>query len=91
MPYLDRSAVLTIMHNKLNMTCDGKEIILPPASEDPPPLSFFYSPEIGRTITDPDEIRTAELATMPLDSWLKCIRMTMIPIFTSKQLRLITP
>lgn len=41
-------------------------------------------------LTDPDEIRTAELATMPLDSWLKCIRMTMIPIFTSKQLRLIT-
>lgn len=72
------------------MTCDGKEIILPPASEDPPPLSFFYSPEIGRAITDPDEIRTAELATMPLDSWLKRIRMTMIPIFTSKQLRLIT-
>ena len=72
------------------MTCDGKEIILPPASEDPPPLSFFYSPEIGRAITDPDEIRIAEFATMPLDSWLKCIRMTMIPIFTSKQLRLIT-
>ena len=72
------------------MTCDGKEITLPPASY-PPPLSFFYSPEIGRTITDPVEIRTAELATMPLDSWLKCIRMTMIPIFTSKQLRLITP
>lgn len=41
-------------------------------------------------LTDPDEIRTAELATMPLDSWLKCIRMAMIPIFTSKQLRLIT-
>lgn len=42
-------------------------------------------------LTDPVEIRIAELATMPLDSWLKCIRMTMIPIFTSKQLRLITP
>lgn len=41
-------------------------------------------------LTDPNEIRTAELATMPLDSWLKCIRMTMIPIFTSKQLILIT-
>lgn len=75
---------------KYFMTSDGKEIILPPASEDPPSLSFFYSPEIGRAITDPVEIRTAELATMPLDSWLKCIRMTMIPIFTSKQLRLIT-
>lgn len=41
-------------------------------------------------LTDPDEIRTAELATMPLDSWLKCIRIMMTPIFTSKQLRLIT-
>ena len=75
---------------KYFMTSDGKKIALPPASEDPPPLSFFYSPDIGRAITDPDEIRTAELATMPLDSWLKCIRMTMIQIFTSKQLRLIT-
>lgn len=51
---------------------------------------LFYSHEIGRVLTDPAEIRIAELATMPLDSWLKCIRMTMIPIFTSKQLRLIT-
>ena len=64
---------------------NGKKFHIPAKGE-----GLFYSPEIGRTITDPVEIRIAELATMPLDSWLKCIRMTMIPIFTSKQLRLIT-
>ena len=50
----------------------------------------FYSPEIGREITDPDEIRIAVLATTSIDYWLKCIRITQMPIFTSKQLRLIT-
>lgn len=64
---------------------NGKKIHIPAKGED-----LYYSPEIGRTITDPDEIRIAELATIPLDSWLKCIRIMMTPIFTSKQLRLIT-
>lgn len=64
---------------------NGKKIHIPAKGED-----LFYSSEIGRVLTDPAEIRIAEIATMPLDSWLKCIRMTMIPIFTSKQLRLIT-
>lgn len=64
---------------------NGKKVHIPAKGE-----GLYYSPEIGRTITDPAEIRIAELATMPLDSWLKCIRMTMIPIFTSKQLILIT-
>lgn len=64
---------------------NGKKIHIPAKGED-----RYYSSEIGRVLTDPAEIRVAELATMPLNSWLKCIRMTMIPIFTSKQLRLIT-
>lgn len=72
------------------MTSDGKKITLPPASEDPPSLICYYSPEIGRAITDPVEVGVAELATMPLDSWLKCIKITQMPIFTSRQLRLIT-
>ena len=64
---------------------NGKKIHIPAKGED-----LYYSTEIGRALTDHAEIRVAELATMPLDSWLKCIRMTTIPIFTSKQLRLIT-
>lgn len=66
---------------------NGKKFRIPAKDE----WLGYYSPEIGRMITDPVEIRIAELATMPLDSWLKCIRMTMIPIFTSKQLKLTTP
>lgn len=72
------------------MTSDGKKITLPPASEDPPSLSCFYSPEIGREITDPDETRIAVLATTSIEYWLKCIRITQMPIFTSRQLELIT-
>lgn len=64
---------------------NGKKIHIPAKGED-----LYYSSEIGRALTDPVEIRIAELATMPLDSWLKCIRIMMTPIFTSKQLRLIT-
>ena len=64
---------------------NGKKIHIPAKGED-----LYYSSEIGRALTDPDEIRTAELATMPLDNWLKCIRIMMTPVFTSKQLRLIT-
>ena len=63
---------------------NGKKFLIPVKGD-----GFYYSPEIGRAITDPVEIRIAEYATMPLDSWQQCIRITQIPIFTSKQWRLI--
>lgn len=65
---------------------NGKKFRIPAKGEL---CGSFHSPEIGREITDPDEIRIAVLATTSINYWLKCIRMTMIPIFTSKQLRLI--
>lgn len=65
---------------------NGKKFRIPAKGEL---CGFFQSPEIGRAITDPVEIRIAEYATMPLDSWQQCIRITQIPIFTSKQWRLI--
>lgn len=72
----------------------GKKISFPDPVEIRIPAKgelcgFFRSPEIGREITDPDEIRIAVLAAMPLDNWLKCIRVIRMPIFTSKQWGLI--
>ena len=66
---------------------NGKKFRIPAKGEL---CGFFHSPEIGREITDPDEIRVAVLATTSIDYWLKCIRITQMPIFTNKQLRLIT-
>ena len=66
---------------------NGKKFRIPAKGEM---CGSFHSPEIGRVITDPDEIRIAVLATTSIEYWLKCIRITQMPIFTSKQLRLIT-
>lgn len=77
---------ITSVGSRYIVDWNGKKVHIPAKGE----MGLFYSPEIGRTITDPAEIRIAEYATMPLDSWLKCIRIIQMPIFTSKQLRLIT-
>ena len=65
---------------------NGKKIHIPAKGEL---CGSFHSPEIGREITDPDEIRIAVLATTSIEYWLKCIRITQMPIFTNKQWRLI--
>ena len=74
----------------------GKKISFPDPVEIRIPAKgelcgIFHSPEIGREITDPDEIRIAVLATTSIDYWLQYIRVIRVPIFTSKQLKLITP